>query len=99
MKKLLKKPWLVAILVISIVLLLMFLFAYAMLGNDLFGGTAEVLSKLADTGIHWWILGIVGGLAVLALLVLFVFPFLLYILSKISTPRFFGNGVFFHAVE
>ena len=85
MKKLLKRPWFVAVLVISIVLLLMFMLAYALLGNDLFGGIAEVLSKLADTGIHWWILGIVGGLAVLALLVLFVFPFLLYILSKIST--------------
>lgn len=85
MKKLLKKTWFIALLVICIVFLILFLFAYALLGNDLLGGTAEVLSKLADTQIHWWILGIISGLVVFALLILFVIPFLLYILFKIAT--------------
>ena len=85
MKKLLKKTWFIALLVICVVLLILFLFAYALLGNDLLGGTAEVLSKLSDTQIHWWILGIIVGLVVFALLIMFVLPFLLYILSKIST--------------
>ena len=85
MKKLLKKTWFVALLITTVVLLILFLFAYALLGNDLFGGTAEVLSRFADTQIHWWILGIIGGLAVFALLILFVFPFVLYIFSKIAT--------------
>ncbi len=84
MKKLLKTKWFI-ILSIIIVLLFVFLFLYAALGNDLFGGIAEVLSNLADTQIHWWILGIIGGLVVLALLILFVFPFLLFVLSKIAT--------------
>lgn len=85
MKKLFKKTWFIALLAICAVLVILFLFAYALLGNDFFGGTAEVFSKLADTQIHWWILGIIGVSVVLALLILFVFPFLLYIVSKIST--------------
>jgi hypothetical protein len=85
MKKLLKaKPFIILSIVI-IVLLFVFLFLYAALGNDLFGGIAEVLSNLADTQIHWWILGTIAGLVAFALLILFVFPFILYVITKITT--------------
>ena len=85
MKKLFKSKWFIIISTITIVFLLAFLAAYALLGNDLFGGSAEILSMLADTQIHWWILGIVLVLIVFALLIMFALPFLLYVLVKIST--------------
>lgn len=85
MKKLLKTKWFIVLSIVIIVLLFVFLFLYAALGNDLFGGIAEVLSNLADTQIHWWILGIIAGLAAFALLILFVFPFILYVITKITT--------------
>ena len=85
MKKLFKSKWFIIVSTITIVFLLAFLAAYALLGNDLFGGSAEILSMLADTQIHWWILGIVLVLIVFALLIMFALPFLLYVLVKIST--------------
>ena len=85
MKKLFNKRWFIALLIVFIVFLSMFLIAYALLGNDLFGGIAEILSNLANTKIHWWIIGIVVVLGVCALLILFVLPFLLYVFLKIIT--------------
>lgn len=85
MKKLLKTKWFIILSIILTVLSLVFLFLYAALGNDLFGGTAEILSNLANTQIHWWTLGIGAGLVACALLILFVFPFILYVITKITT--------------
>ena len=76
------------LIIISTVILLIFLLflpIYAVLGKDLFGGTAEILSNLANAQIHWWILGIIAGLAACALLILFVIPFILYVIIKTST--------------
>lgn len=85
MKKSKKIKLLILISTTVLLILLLFVPIYAVLGNDLFGGTAEVLSNLANTQIHRWILGIFAGLVAFALLILFVFPFILYVITKLTT--------------
>ena len=85
MKKLLKSKLFISIAIAFIFIFLAFLFLYMILGNDLFGGTAEIISKILATQIQWYILGIIVALAILALLVVFVLPFSAYVLSKLFT--------------
>ena len=85
MKKLLKNRIFIGTIITLVIFALIFLFLYSAFGNDLFGGTAEIFSKIAATGIHWWFLAIVAVGLTFALLILFVFPFLAYIISKFGT--------------
>lgn len=85
MKKLLKSKLFIGIAIALILIFLAFLFLYMILGNDLFGGTAEIVSRILATQIHWYVLGIIVGLVIIALSVLYVFPFFAYILSKVFT--------------
>ena len=77
--------WIIIISAILLLTLLLFLPIYSVLGKDLFGGTAEILSRIADTQIHWWVLGITACFVAIALLTLFVLPFIFYFLSKLYT--------------
>ena len=73
-----------ATIVLAIVLAL-FLLAYIALGNDLFGGIAEIFSVLFVTQVPLYFLCVILGLLVFAIAILFLLPFCTYVFSKVLT--------------
>lgn len=79
------KKTIISLIAVVVVILILFLLAYMTLGNDLFGGLAEVFSLLLATKILLYLLYIVLGIIAFAIVILFVLPFVAYIISKIAT--------------